>query len=70
MSFKEPYLQLLAPVLPMETPIRIDRGDGSYLVGPDGWRYLELVVGTAVHALGYEHPAVASVERSAPAGSD
>lgn len=58
MTLAERYQQVLAPVVPMETPLEIDHGDGSYLVDREGHRYLDLVMGIAVNALGYGHPAV------------
>ncbi len=58
MTLAERYRAALAPVVPMETSIEIARGEGSYLVATDGRRYLDLVMGIAVNALGYGHPAV------------
>jgi 4-aminobutyrate aminotransferase len=57
-TLAERHRQVLAPVVPMETEIPIERGDGCYLVGRDGRRYLDLVMGIAVNALGYGHPRV------------
>jgi len=39
-------------------PLEIDRGEGVYLVGRDGRRYLDMFAGLAVNALGYAHPRV------------
>src|SRR6266852_4308594 len=39
-------------------PLEIDRGEGVYLYGRDGRRYLDLFGGLAVNALGYAHPKV------------
>src|SRR5512140_3162773 len=39
-------------------PLEIDRGEGVYLYGRDGRRYLDLFGGLAVNALGYAHPGV------------
>ena len=39
-------------------PIEIERGEGCYLVGKDGERYLDLFGGLAVNAIGYNHPSL------------
>jgi len=39
-------------------PLEIDRGEGVYLIGRDGRRYLDMFAGLAVNALGYAHPRV------------
>lgn len=52
------YARAFAPVMPMETELEIERGEGPYLVAADGRRYLDLATGIAVNALGYGHPAV------------
>jgi len=57
------YRKAFAPVMPMETQLVIDHGEGSYLVTPDGRRYLDLATGIAVNALGYGHPAVMAAIR-------
>lgn len=36
----------------------VDHGDGAYLVDVDGRRYLDLLGGIAVNALGHNHPAL------------
>jgi acetylornithine/N-succinyldiaminopimelate aminotransferase len=47
-------------------PILIDRGEGVYLIGRDGRRYLDLFAGYAVNALGYGHPGILSaIDRQA-----
>lgn len=52
------YAASLATVVPMETPWEIERGEGSYLIDRAGRRYLDLVMGIAVNAIGYAHPQV------------
>lgn len=37
-------------------PVAFTHGEGCYLYGTDGRRYLDLVAGIAVNALGYAHP--------------
>jgi acetylornithine/N-succinyldiaminopimelate aminotransferase len=39
-------------------PLDIDRGEGVYLYGRDGRRYLDMFAGLAVNALGYAHPGI------------
>ena len=47
-------------------PVAFTHGEGCYLYGTDGRRYLDLVAGIAVNALGYAHPAwVAAVQEQA-----
>lgn len=48
----------ITPYLPIykRTGIRIARGEGVYLVGDDGKRYLDFAAGIAVNAFGHCHP--------------
>ena len=48
------------PVLPTynRTPLRFQRGQGSWLITEDGTRYLDFTSGIAVNALGHAHPAL------------
>jgi acetylornithine aminotransferase len=39
-------------------PLEIVRGEGVHLIARDGTRYLDMVAGIAVNALGYGHPRV------------
>lgn len=39
-------------------PLFFERGEGVYLQTPDGTRYLDLLSGIGVNALGYAHPAI------------
>ncbi len=41
-------------------PVAISHGEGSYVWDVDGKRYLDLIAGIAVSALGHAHPAVVS----------
>ena len=36
--------------------IAVERGDGPYLFGTDGRRYLDFAAGIAVNVLGHGHP--------------
>jgi acetylornithine/N-succinyldiaminopimelate aminotransferase len=40
------------------TPLCIDHGEGVYLFGTDGKRYLDMIGGIAVNVLGHAHPAL------------
>lgn len=58
------------PVLPTynRTPLRFQRGEGSWLIAEDGTRYLDFTSGIAVNALGHAHPAlVAALNEQAQA---
>ena len=48
----------LMPTYP-PPPVTFVRGEGSYLWDDEGRRYLDLLSGLAVTALGHAHPAVA-----------
>src|SRR5262245_29668655 len=43
--------------------VLIDRGSGAYLIDASNKRYLDLLAGIAVNALGYNHPRVKQVLR-------
>ncbi|MEO5866129.1 MAG: aminotransferase class III-fold pyridoxal phosphate-dependent enzyme, partial [Sphingomonas sp.] len=45
----------LMPVYP-RSGVRPVRGEGCYLIGEDGTRYLDMAAGIAVNALGHAHP--------------
>lgn len=59
-SIEERHRKALAGVVPLETPLEIVRGEGSYLFDAEGKRYLDLMTGIAVNVLGYGHPAILS----------
>ena len=44
-------------------PIVLERGKGCYLYDTDGRRYLDLISGIGVNALGHAHPRVVRVIR-------
>ena len=48
----------ITPYLPIyrRTGVRIERGEGVYLIGDDGKRYLDFAAGIAVNAFGHGHP--------------
>ncbi len=43
------------------TPLRFERGEGSWLIEASGDRYLDFTSGIAVNALGHAHPALVEV---------
>ena len=48
----------ITPYLPIyrRTGVRIERGEGVYLIADDGKRYLDFAAGIAVNAFGHGHP--------------
>lgn len=51
-------MSALSPLLTQATPVRAVRGEGVWLVGDDGRRYLDLTAGIGVTSTGHCHPAV------------
>lgn len=56
----EIFLNRLAPTSPSPFLIPIERAEGIYLYGPDGKRYIDLISGIGVSAIGHRHPKVVS----------
>lgn len=54
----EIFLNNLAPTSPAPFLIPIERAEGIYLYGPDGKRYIDLISGIGVSAIGHRHPKV------------
>lgn len=48
----------LSPVLKQATPVTVERGEGCYLFGTDGRRYLDFTAGIGVTSTGHCHPRV------------
>jgi len=50
----------ISPVMPTYARVELsfERGEGAYLWGSDGLRYLDFMAGIAVSALGHAHPAL------------
>jgi len=50
----------IPPVMPTYARVELsfERGEGAYLWGSDGRRYLDFMAGIAVSALGHAHPAL------------
>ncbi len=42
-------------------PLTVSAGEGCYLIGDDGRRYLDMITGIGVNAFGYCHPRLTSV---------
>ena len=55
---KEVFLHSLAQTSPYPFLIPIERAEGVYLYGPNGTRYMDLISGIGVSALGHRHPHV------------
>lgn len=54
----EIFLNNLAPTSPSPFLIPIERAEGIYLYSPDGKRYIDLISGIGVSAIGHRHPKV------------
>lgn len=52
--------QYYLPAFGRRTPLCIDHGEGVWLYGTDGRRYLDLIGGIAVNVLGHAHPRLTS----------
>jgi 4-aminobutyrate aminotransferase len=48
----------LSPILKQATPVLAERGEGVYLYGEDGRRYLDFTAGIGVTSTGHCHPKV------------
>ncbi len=48
----------LSPILKQATPVLAERGEGVYLYGEDGRRYLDFTAGIGVTSTGHCHPTV------------
>jgi 4-aminobutyrate aminotransferase len=53
----------LSPVLKQATPVLAERGEGVYLYGEDGRRYLDFTAGIGVTSTGHCHPRVVAAVR-------
>jgi 4-aminobutyrate aminotransferase len=53
----------LSPILKQATPVLADRGEGVYLYGEDGRRYLDFTAGIGVTSTGHCHPRVVEAVR-------
>jgi len=52
------FLHRLAQTSPIPFGIAIERAEGSWMFGPDGTRYLDLISGIGVTNIGHRHPHV------------
>jgi 4-aminobutyrate aminotransferase len=55
---------VISPAYTRGYPLVIERGEGSYVVDPDGNRFLDFTAGVAVNALGHAHPEIVDVVAS------
>jgi 4-aminobutyrate aminotransferase len=53
----------LSPILKQATPVLAERGEGVYLYGEDGRRYLDFTAGIGVTSTGHCHPKVVEAVR-------
>ena len=49
---------VISPAYTRGYPLVIERGEGSYVIDPDGNRFLDFTAGVAVNALGHAHPEI------------
>lgn len=54
----------LSPVLKQATPVTVDHGEGCYLYGTDGRRYLDFTAGIGVTSTGHCHPHVVAAAQA------
>ncbi len=57
-SLYERCLKVMPPVAGRYTTLGVSKGEGAYLYGDDGKKYLDFASGVAVCNLGHNHPAV------------
>src|ERR1700676_896202 len=57
-SLREGFLRHLAQTSPAPIGLEVLRAEGSWMYTADGRRYLDLIAGIGVSALGHGHPAV------------
>ncbi len=58
MEHREIFYRHLAQTSPFPLALEIERAEGVYMHGRDGKKYLDLISGISVSALGHRHPAV------------
>ncbi|MEU1958028.1 aminotransferase class III-fold pyridoxal phosphate-dependent enzyme [Nocardia sp. NPDC019255] len=54
----------LSPILKQATPVIVDHGEGCYLYGTDGRRYLDFTAGIGVTSTGHCHPRVVAAAQA------
>src|SRR6266566_3349538 len=57
-ALREGFLRHVAQTSASPIGLEIERAEGSWLYTADGRRYLDLIAGIGVSALGHGHPAV------------
>ncbi len=63
MSHRSRFLRHVAQTSPAPMALEIAGGEGCYLIDTDGKRYLDLIAGIGVSALGHNHPAIVGAVR-------
>jgi acetylornithine/N-succinyldiaminopimelate aminotransferase len=68
MNDRQLFQQYVAQTSPSPLALEITGAEGSYLYGPDGAKYLDLIGGISVCNIGHKHPAVvAAIQKQAEA---
>lgn len=63
MTHRELFYRYLAQTSSFPLALEIERAEGLYMYGRDGKRYLDLISGIAVSAIGHRHPDVLNAVR-------
>ncbi len=63
-SLYERCLKVMPPVAGRYTTLGVSKGEGAYLYGDDGKKYLDFASGVAVCNLGHNHPAVVKAAKA------
>lgn len=63
-SLYERCCKVMPPVAGRYTTLGIERGEGAYLYGDDGKKYLDFASGVAVCNIGHNHPAVVEAAKN------
>lgn len=62
-SLRQLFLEHIGQTSPSPLMLEIERAEGSFLYGPDGKDYLDLISGVSVSNTGHRHPAVVAAVR-------
>lgn len=57
-GLRQLFLKHLAPTSAFPLLLEIERGEGVYLFGPNGERWIDLISGIGVSGLGHSHPVI------------
>ena len=64
-AIREAESRLLLPTYD-RNPLLFERGEGMYLIDEQGGRYLDLLSGIGVNALGHAHPVIVEPSSTPP----